>query len=398
MNSENLTLLCVLVPIVVLMYVVFKASSLALKLSGSSWWGVTELRYIKSRWVGHPLLDVLRKVRASRAGRMKICKVLLEEAGSNGESKFLSPKMLKAVEENVHVRWLMSDQLVQAYSMLTREELTRCVSAAFVHSPAEAMLGCVDLAVSAETLSLRLKGVDPELSFSTSELYDAIQQILVGLLRVLSQQDLGSMLRMPVGTRLWHTSRGEGTVTKIISDPLQIAIRFVEDGVERQYAKHSWDKLSTEPPKTAPEQLFESLPQFGRNILGVDLHSTPLHKFSPNRIAGTRTSLPGSFQLERVTCASVSAARGVKSQAHDKAGRMHRMLQFGQDPSHATSESNDFESMIRSPLGVRVRYNQLSPCLEPIVPVPLALCLSLLAPPRRVPPALDPAIQTDRAA
>eukprot|EP00966_Prymnesium_polylepis_P106355 2463491-Prymnesium_polylepis.1 len=48
---------------------------------------------------------------------------------------------------------------------------------------------------------------------------------------------------MGVGTRVTHESRGQGVVTRHLSDPVRICIQFDEDGVERPYAKHSWDKL-----------------------------------------------------------------------------------------------------------------------------------------------------------
>ena len=108
MKQEETTIVAALVPLLFGIFLVYQLSRAYLV--SKSPWAPSERKYLKDRWASHPLLNDLRKVRHSRAGRMKIVKHLLTEANiADGvkEARFLSPNMLYALEENVHTRWLM---------------------------------------------------------------------------------------------------------------------------------------------------------------------------------------------------------------------------------------------------------------------------------------------------
>eukprot|EP00966_Prymnesium_polylepis_P112168 2594718-Prymnesium_polylepis.1 len=67
--------------------------------------------------------------------------------------------------------------------MMTREHISRCICATFISSPAEALLGGLDVAIAAERAAGRLRTTDPEIAQNCAELADGAQQAVAGLLQ-----------------------------------------------------------------------------------------------------------------------------------------------------------------------------------------------------------------------
>ena len=138
MDDETVLLLSVLLPVVATVLVAFVISSIVS--AGKPVWTASEAEHLRRRWPSdEPLLQDLRMVRNSEAGRRKILNQLLFEATkvqSGDEScRLLSVASLEALQPNVYMRWLMSEQLILAYTMLSAEQVAECICAAFIASP-----------------------------------------------------------------------------------------------------------------------------------------------------------------------------------------------------------------------------------------------------------------------
>ena len=257
MDDETVLLLSVLLPVVATVLVAFVISSIVS--AGKPVWTASEAEHLRRRWPSdEPLLQDLRMVRNSEAGRRKILNQLLFEATkvqSGDEScRLLSVASLEALQPNVYMRWLMSEQLILAYTMLSAEQVAECICAAFIASPAEALLGGVNLATCAKEAAEKYSAAQPQFATKCEDLSTEAQKTVRSLLWVLSQQDLHQLIEMKVGVKVWHAAKGEGIVCEHLFDPApRICVQF-PDGKVSRYAKHSWDKLSTSPPATSPEE------------------------------------------------------------------------------------------------------------------------------------------------
>ena len=257
MDDETVLLLSVLLPVVAAVLTAFVVSSIVS--SSKPVWTSSESEHLRRRWPSdEPLLQDLRMVRNSEAGRRKILNHVLFEAtkAQSGDEpcRLLSPDSLHALEPNVFMRWLMSEQLILAYTMLSAEQVAECICAAFIASPAEALLGGVDLATCAKRAAEKYTASQPQFATKCEDLSEEAQKTVRSLLWVLAQQDLHQLVEMKVGVKVWHAAKGEGLVCEHLFDPApRICVQF-PDGKISRYAKHSWDKLSTSPPAITPEE------------------------------------------------------------------------------------------------------------------------------------------------
>eukprot|EP00966_Prymnesium_polylepis_P229688 5314218-Prymnesium_polylepis.1 len=174
--SQSVVVLLATMPILV---VVVGAFAVATCLHYSKpFWTDSEVEHLRNSWSkDDALVKDLRRVRPGAAGRHKLVERLLDEAEEAehefGMSRILAPSMIIALEPNIYIRWLMCEQLVLAYSMLTREQLAHCICSAFVSHTAEALLGAIDIVIHADQAAARFLATEPQLFAACHELSDA---------------------------------------------------------------------------------------------------------------------------------------------------------------------------------------------------------------------------------